>query len=407
MNKLLFAYEWNSNHVTTLYNKKNISNGAHNRERYMNFRSEAPELFRKTEIFPEIYEGCQHVQIDSIPEGEKYCYNIPVKNFDRYFVPKFENGFDIHERVRNDVINRNALIIIDYHFEGHLKPRLKKFNEILSKLGLPKERVLVLHGDHNVKEYDNSHYYNYEPVDIFPPWIKYTGPLIEFEPEKIFVSYNRILGGRLHRQILLANLYKHNLLSDGYVSIGNGLDTGSFKHIINHDPTLDNDCLTAILNMENTSPDSKIFKNTNEANLDFANKIDISCHINSFVSLVSETLYQPDISFFSEKIYKPIAIGHPFIINGNPRSLHRLRAMGFKTFSQWWDESYDNIENFTERIHAIIDLLKSFVSMSESQLITIRKEMLPVLEHNQLVFNGLRDKVTTVPPYIPLIKKYL
>ena len=56
----------------------------------------------------------------------------------------------------------------------------------------------------------------------------------------------------------------------------------------------------------------------------------------TFVSLVSESLCDDTILFLSEKIWKPIYMGHPFIVNGNPKTLEYLKSQGFKTFEQWW-----------------------------------------------------------------------
>ena len=47
--------------------------------------------------------------------------------------------------------------------------------------------------------------------------------------------------------------------------------------------------------------------------------------------------------FLTEKTFKPIRAGHPFIVVGNDSLLHLLHLLGFETYSQCWDESYDNV----------------------------------------------------------------
>jgi hypothetical protein len=196
-------------------------------------------------------------------------------------------------------------------------------------------------------------------------------------------------------------------MNDGYVSVGQGLTTDSFGFIKRHDQGLTDEHLQAILDMSHTSPDSRIFANTYESNVVFTGSTDQFAHTNSFLSVVSETLYQSHISFFSEKIYKPLAIGHPFIVNGNPYSLRKLRDTGFKTFGQWWDESYDNIEDVTSRVHAIIDILKMLKALPHDRLREMRTEMISTLKHNQEVFNHLREIVRAEFPAAAIIRKHL
>ena len=78
----------------------------------------------------------------------------------------------------------------------------------------------------------------------------------------------------------------------------------------------------------------------------------------SLVSVVTESnFYSPDI-FNTEKTWKAIANRHPFILVGPYKSLDYLKSMGYKTFSDFWDEGYDNIESPVNRMFAIIDLCK-------------------------------------------------
>jgi hypothetical protein len=45
-------------------------------------------------------------------------------------------------------------------------------------------------------------------------------------------------------------------------------------------------------------------------------------------------LFSSDSSnlFLTEKTFKPLALGMPFIVIGNPYILKRLRSLGYKTF---------------------------------------------------------------------------
>ena len=101
----------------------------------------------------------------------------------------------------------------------------------------------------------------------------------------------------------------------------------------------------------------------------------------SFLHIVSETVWQEKIHF-TEKVFKPIVLHQPFVVLQAPGSLAYLRSYGFKTFGDWWDESYDTIEDPDQRMQAIADIVDSIGAKSLEELETMRMEMASVLEHN-------------------------
>lgn len=103
---------------------------------------------------------------------------------------------------------------------------------------------------------------------------------------------------------------------------------------------------------------------------------------NTFCSLTSETLINPDELFFSEKTFKPIYNMHPFLFLGNPYSLKKLREFGYKTFSNWWDESYDEELDYLLRIKKISKVMQEIATWSHEKCAQITQEMEEVLIHN-------------------------
>ena len=101
----------------------------------------------------------------------------------------------------------------------------------------------------------------------------------------------------------------------------------------------------------------------------------------SFLHIVSETVWQEKIHF-TEKVFKPMVLHQPFVVLQAPGSLAYLRSYGFETFGAWWDESYDTIDDPTERMQAIADIVNSIGAKSLEELETMRMEMASVLEHN-------------------------
>ena len=98
----------------------------------------------------------------------------------------------------------------------------------------------------------------------------------------------------------------------------------------------------------------------------------------SFLHIVNETIWQDKIHF-TEKIFKPIVMHQPFVVLQAPGSLSYLRSYGFKTFGDWWDESYDTIEDPQQRMKAIANIVNT---IGHQNLYQLRDEMAGVLEHN-------------------------
>ena len=81
-------------------------------------------------------------------------------------------------------------------------------------------------------------------------------------------------------------------------------------------------------------------------------------YIDTYFSLVTETVCsESDISFRTEKIAKPLAMGHPFIVAANRGFYRDLRDLGFKTFGSVIDESFDLIDDAQSRMDRLIEVV--------------------------------------------------
>jgi len=102
----------------------------------------------------------------------------------------------------------------------------------------------------------------------------------------------------------------------------------------------------------------------------------------SFLWISSETKKLQDGVYITEKTWKAIAYGSPFCINGDNGSLKYLQSMGFKTFNEFWDESYDE-DNDIDKIKKITNIVKTICNKSLDEINSLYTSMLPILEHNQ------------------------
>ena len=77
--------------------------------------------------------------------------------------------------------------------------------------------------------------------------------------------------------------------------------------------------------------------------------------LDTYFSIVSETSVNEYSTFITEKTVRPMIYYHPFIVWGNPNTLSYLRSIGFETFPEFFDESYDSVYNEKDRLNIILD----------------------------------------------------
>jgi hypothetical protein len=109
----------------------------------------------------------------------------------------------------------------------------------------------------------------------------------------------------------------------------------------------------------------------------------------TLVSIVTETHYKSNVISTTEKSFKPIKYKHPFILVGAYRSLEYLKRLGYRTFDQFWDESYDQTANDDERMLKIVNLCKEISEWTTEQKRNFFVASRDIVNHNYAV---MRDK---------------
>lgn len=322
--------------------------------------------------------------------------------------------------------SKNFYLVFDYSSEGDIRPDIfDNLHKKCSELEINPHKILIITSAMNTRDIYNE-YLKENPQDkefytahycwSFLPKKGETRTILEntekFEfngiqnenslmSESDFKkSTNRkykslILNRRTapHRLILLSLLHNSNLLKDVNYSIdlsmiqhsdiGLDLVTGSGY---NGEPYLRNEKLRS--NMTNGFFKlNKIKKRT----VDFD---DISGvwgfgfekkenYLNSYFSVITETIFYEMGHYISEKSFKGIQHLHPFVIVGKPGILKYLKSKGFKTFSEFWDESYDEIEDDSDRMEFLFKLIESLLNKSTEEWDVLNEKLLPILIHNR------------------------
>ncbi len=103
----------------------------------------------------------------------------------------------------------------------------------------------------------------------------------------------------------------------------------------------------------------------------------------TYFSLVTETDVKNGPVFITEKTIRPMIYFHPFIVYGNPNTLAELHKMGFETFPEIFDESYDTIEDENERLSSIMRSVTKLCSLPLEDLHKLYFSVYPKLVHNR------------------------
>jgi len=126
---------------------------------------------------------------------------------------------------------------------------------------------------------------------------------------------------------------------------------------------------------------------------------------NSYFSIVTES---PPIEFYEhepyhdDNIYSTIhkstdktiqsMMFHPCIFFASPYHLKYLRKMGFETFPELFDESYDEIEDYTKKQKMVVSEIQRVINMSFDDLHNIYVKLLPKIKHNQIVMTKVNKE---------------
>jgi hypothetical protein len=118
---------------------------------------------------------------------------------------------------------------------------------------------------------------------------------------------------------------------------------------------------------------------------------------NSYFYLCTETYTQGEYKSVTEKIMKPMVNFMPFLFMSFPGALSLLRSLGFKTFSPYIDESYDDEYDEVKRFKMIYAEIKRLCSMSKEELHNWYWNMENILIHNHnLVLNFYKEDKQTI-----------
>jgi hypothetical protein len=216
-------------------------------------------------------------------------------------------------------------------------------------------------------------YRGYDRTFLITPWQ-------QRKIKKTFFSANRIIGGlRQHRVLMLYHFAKldlmHNWISASSVCPA---EQTSIRTIAEHYKKQYPDIVDVIngIDLPRLFPGEDVPRMSSC----WLDQFDLCSE--SLVYHVTETVYTGRRLQLTEKSFKPIALGMPFILSATAGSLEYLRSYGFKTFGDFWDESYDLETDDFARAEKVAAVLKQLDDLSEQNKQELFQACWPVIEHN-------------------------
>jgi hypothetical protein len=289
--------------------------------------------------------------------------------------------------------NGRTVLIFDATFEGYGDAELPLktclcYNAFLYNIDPAK--IFLFTG--NFLDTDNS-------INIIPIFLLDTGWDYDSNPanlkgaevqcfenlEKTILSLSR--RNRFPRVVAHFALWKSQLRQDAIIS----------QDAVNTAATISTDILKTL---ELTVDDWQEFKNALPLLAD-GNNFHINApfdhlpdlHSKTLFSIVNETLisnYKNTSLFFSEKLLKPIINYQPMIIYGQPGINRQIQMLGFKTYNNYFDLSFDDETNdvlrYKKLLISIENTVKHLKSLSRDEQIAWRFKESELLIYNREVF---------------------
>lgn len=340
----------------------------------------------------------------------------------------------LNERYLMDLQSGKAFLLLDQSHEGyHYDWLFNWFHESCNKYNINPKQIIYVTGDMDVEvKYTNwlsknphthkmlvlsypifeaavyAESINLTRIKKLPPLVSITEN-IEYKTNNLsdIKLYNCLQKRpRAHRIWLFGKLYYSDLLNDGINSMnyinhvntyycGRVIDENEYNEIVKLLPMLPP-------STEATEKELQDFEHMDSGKYQMRFNDDLM--IKTWISVVSEASFGEDTCFLSEKVFKPITAGHPFIVYGNKNSLHYLRELGYKTFSPFIDERYDTLDTW-ERLDAIVYSLNQIKHMSQRERLSWYKEMTDILLHNQEVVK--KNSTIEAPKAFTKLQKYM
>jgi hypothetical protein len=298
------------------------------------------------------------------PHGSKKPENLgPMKEFDwlsHISMPTIvchdqePLNFDFYNRPpKNDPLTKLLFEHGCYQPVNLLRPGLSIF-----------DKTIIVHSEINSQEVLKYQANNFLPVYYWShalislDWFRYAQHINQNKnAENLFLIYNRAWSGtREYRIKFVEHIINQNLQAHCRMKF-NSVDPDTNTHY--QDYGFSDTNWKPCIDIQN------IFE-INDSPGHYSADFEIADYEATDVEVVLETIFSDQRIHLTEKTLRPIACQQPFILVSSAGSLEYLKSYGFKTFSEIWDESYDQIQDPVQRLESIATLMKTISQWNDT-----------------------------------------
>jgi hypothetical protein len=317
-----------------------------------------------------------------IVKDKKNLLYFECKNTLEEFYKISDNNKSILDTLSNELIyeiknNPNVKILLtslaestdyDFRIENNIKEKLQEF-------GISSEKLLIIENNLNFlkeakifKVYNSLHFlntainvdinnknvlgYKFEHIDKSE---------LDNVRQYYFLSLNRN-AQKMHRHFLILFLFSKKIINKTKLSVLREL-SDIYSNIEFDDITYPIEDINKKVPIE---LDTINYKNKNS--FETTSTINKKDYLDSYINIVTETLFENKNIFITEKIVKPILMYQPFIVMASSGYLKELKKFGFKTFHPYIDESYDDESDDILRLKKILNEVERLSNLSRQEI---------------------------------------
>ena len=320
-------------------------------------------------------------------------------------------SFNINNLVPKDILvrikNKEIFLVVDNGLEPFFSSADGIYHNLVIAENIPPEQIIFMAGTptmiEHVKQLSTQlnagmikvewfSMFEHHLYDVITNQIREPLNTLQHKHyDKKFINFNR--RWRLHRPLLVTLLYDRGLLSNGYISLAKSdLKQDNWEDKWNELLRYYNNNLTIIEILKRAEAVKQLppmYLDTDDLVTNRADQTRSTdnYYLNTYFSVVTETTYHTNpgyngVPFLSEKVFKCIAMKHPFILVTVPNSLQYLKQLGYKTFDSIIDEQYDEELDDGKRMIKIVDEIERLSNLTEVELFKFLTEAKAICDYN-------------------------
>lgn len=287
------------------------------------------------------------------------------------------------------LIGERRLLILFYYHEGDNPELIKqRLDSMCVSNGLPTDCYRFISSNTRAQQLDQCFYF--DDHENFFRFINHdqTADTVSRTPRVIDHIFTCLVRQpKDWRSIIMADLWRSKLLEQSQWSF-NTINQRMPLDIDNSlfDLSLLPDIQESLKEFASITP--KFCDELSEAQHNDHTSVNVDLYTKSMCHIVFETHYEADTSrgaFVTEKVWKCIKYGQPFVVVGTAGTLGILRSAGYRVFDSVIDNSYDTIADPTQRWLALKRTIEDIKQRSNNRDAWWR-ECLHDLHQNQKLF---------------------